>query len=82
MLRTGGWLTDFLTDMQVLGSKGQAITVLFYSLGNEMSHADGWLPRTRGKYIVTGSKIIIDREDASVITELNSISDELDDLLN
>lgn len=29
-----------------------------------------------------GNKIIIDSEDVSVITELNSISDELDDLLN
>ena len=53
-LRTGGWLTDFETDVYVLGGIGQTITSPFYSLGNEMSPAYGWLPYLRDKFIVTG----------------------------
>ena len=33
----------------------QTIASTLYSLGNEMSQASGWLPGTRGKYIVTGA---------------------------
>ena len=50
----GGWLTDFETDVYVLGGIGQTITSPFYSLGNEMSPAYGWLPYLRDKFIVTG----------------------------
>ena len=50
----GGWLTDFTTDIYVLGGEGQTITSPFYTLGNEMSLAYDWLPYLRDKFIVTG----------------------------
>ena len=49
----GGWLTDFETDVYVLGGIGQTITSPFYSLGNEMSPAYGCLPYLRDNFIVT-----------------------------
>ena len=49
----GEWLTDFRTDALVLGACVQTTALPLYSLGNEMSLACGWLPRTWGKYIVT-----------------------------
>lgn len=53
----GGWLTDFTTDIYVLGGEGQTITSPFYTLGNEMSLAYDWLPYLRDKFIVTGGDI-------------------------
>ena len=38
-----------------LGAIRQTIAFTLYNLGNEMSLACGWLPRTWGKYIVTGA---------------------------
>ena len=52
----GGWLTDFTTDIYVLGGEGQTITSPFYTLGNEMSLAYDWLPYLRDKFIVTGGR--------------------------
>ena len=64
----GGWLTDFTTDIYVLGGEGQTITSPFYTLGNEMSLAYDWLPYLRDKFIVTGSdKRYINRHVKSVL---------------
>ena len=50
----GEWLTDFYASAKLLEKKVRPLRSHYTALGNEMSLACGWLPRTWGKYIVTG----------------------------
>ncbi|MBQ6206872.1 MAG: hypothetical protein IJK52_07295, partial [Oscillospiraceae bacterium] len=55
----GEWLTDFYASAKLLEKKVRPLRSHYNSLGNEMSLACGWLPRTWGKYIVTGENVRI-----------------------
>ena len=55
-LSMGGWLTNFPASAKLLEQMVRPLSSHYNSLGNEMSLACGWLPRTWGKYIVTGNK--------------------------
>ena len=54
-----GWLTDFPTSAKLLEKRVRPLPLHSNSLGNEMPLARGPLPRSWGKFIVTGDTRIL-----------------------
>ena len=52
-----GWLTDFPTSAKLLETRVRPLPLHSNSLGNEMPLACGRMPRSWGKFIVTGGDI-------------------------